>query len=111
MGLTEKPTLPFVTAYYQPTVHVNADGNVTTSLSPIPEETAADGAVSASRARSRKDGLATGYNKTDSPTSTPTKKKSSSSSLSRVFPGGGGGKTTISVTDIADSKAFDILLR
>ena len=37
------------------------------------------------------------------------------SALSQVLAGGGGGvgsrKTTIAVTDIADSKAFDILLR
>ena len=41
--------------------------------------------------------------------------KGGPSALSQVLAGGGGGvgsrKTTIAVTDIADSKAFDILLR
>ena len=44
------------------------------------------------------------------------KGKGGPSALSQVLAGGGGGavgsrKTTIAVTDIADSKAFDILLR
>ena len=90
---------------FQPTVHVDSDGGVTTSLTPIPElEEHGAGASAAATQRARKEGLPSMPPPPAISSTTPKKK----CSLSKAFPVG---KTTIAVTDIADSKAFDILLR